>query len=228
MRTRGAFFLGRPVVRTMIRSAIRRTGCAWLVVLGLMLAACSRSGSVYGDLVLPPSHQEGTAIARVGVTAVPATEAFERDWAAAVTAFQDEILPARVAAATATAARERARWTWDRALAVPRNARIRGRERALHAAERRLTKATEAVREVARRHAQEAVGLLEKHAILHVQTDEAGHYVLAGLPTGRVYVYVEVSGKVRSLVWFRPVQVQARAQRLDLTGANSGGWPFEP
>jgi hypothetical protein len=61
-----------------------------------------------------------------------------------------------------------------------------------------------------------------------VLTDERGHYVLAGLPTGKAYLFARFTVGSRTLVWFRPVQVRSGVQQVDLTEANSGGWPFVP
>ncbi len=162
---------------------------SWLLAVALALAACSRSGSLTGQVVASASREQGNPAAHISVMAVPDTDAFERDWAAAVDGFQQEMRPARSVQAAADTAMEQARWAWDQNLTGPRSPRIRSRERALRAAEARLVQATRQVELVAQRHEREAVALLERHAVLQAQTDEDGRYVLAGLPTGPVYVY---------------------------------------
>jgi hypothetical protein len=231
MQPRSQSPLARLADGAVRRRAVQCKSCQWLLALVLLLAACSRSGSLYGDLVVPSPRGHGTAAARVDIKGVPVTDAFVRDWAAATAAFQTEVAPVRKVEAAAASALEKARWAWDQALAAPRNrqkyARIRAREQVLRAAERRLVEARRQVEEVARRHGGEAVALLDRHAALHVQTDGAGHYVLAGLPTGPAYVYVQVAAGRQRWVWFRSVQVRPGAQQVDLTEANSGGWPFD-
>jgi hypothetical protein len=68
--------------------------------------------------------------------------------------------------------------------------------------------------------------LLDQYTVQVVQTDATGHYVLADLPVGPIYLYARVPVSGRSLVWFQRVQVRAGAQRVDLTEANRAGWPF--
>jgi hypothetical protein len=70
--------------------------------------------------------------------------------------------------------------------------------------------------------------LLDRYTAQRVLTDENGHYVLAGVPRGKGYLYARFPVGERTLVWFRPVEVRGRPQQVNLTEANIGGWPFVP
>jgi len=181
--------------------------------------------------------------ARINVLAVPATETFERDWAAAVAAFQVEVGPARQARKAAADSAEEARLVWDRSLAARGTARTGTSRRTrlsrmstqdrhvwnqVLAAEDRLFKAKSRVWNIARRHDLQAMSLLDKHAVQRVLTDESGHFVLATLPAGKAYLHARFTVGERTLVWFRPVEVRGRPRQVDLTEANIGGWPFVP
>ncbi len=202
------------------------------LVMLLFLSACSQPGSLLGDVIIlvAPGHESRPA--RLSVQAVAATAAFNRDWAAALTAFQGEMEQARQEQVKASQALEEARWTWDQAVAGPRNrekpARMAVRERELHAAENRVAQAKRRTWEVARTHDLRALTVLNLHTEQAVQTDGAGHYVLAGLPAGPAFLYARASAGGRTWIWFCPVRVRAGVQRIDLTDANSGNWPFVP
>ncbi len=198
----------------------------------LFLPSCSQSGSLLGDVIIlvAPGHESRPA--RLSVQAIAATEAFSRDWAAALAAFQSDVKQGRQEQEAATKALEEARWTWDQAVAGPRNreksARVAVRERELRAAENRLAQTKRRVWEVARTHDLHALTVLNLHTRQAVQTDGAGHYVLAGLPAGPVYLYARATMSGRTWIWFCPVRVRVGVQRVDLTDANSGNWPFVP
>ena len=98
----------------------------------------------------------------------------------------------------------------------------------LRAAEHVLFQAKRQVWEVARKHDGQADSLVVAHTAQRVQTDANGHYVLAGLPAGKTILYARVPARDQTLVWFLPVLVGSGTQRLDLTEANRGGWPFVP
>src|SRR5574341_293032 len=185
----------------------------------LILAACSRSGTVYGDVFIPAHSGEVQRAARINVLAVPATEGFEREWSGVLAVFQEEVEPARQAQKVAADSAEAAKLAWDKSLA--------GRAK-VRTAENRLFKAKSRVKEIARKHDAQATSLLDRHMAQRVLTDENGHYILAGVPAGKAYVYARFTVGDRTLVWFRPVHVRSRPQQVDLTAANSGGWPFVP
>jgi len=214
----------------------------WAVTL-LILAACSRSGTVYGDVFIPTRSGEVQRAARINVLAVPATEGFEREWAGVVAAFQEEVEPARQAQKLAADSAEAARLAWDKSLAGRGKARTAASRRIrlswmspqdrhlwnqMLAAEDRVFKAKSRVGEIARKHDAQATSLLDRRMAQRVLTDENGHYILAGVPAGKGYVYARFTVGDRTLVWFRPVDVGSRPQQVDLTAANSGGWPFIP
>ena len=207
-----------------------------LVAVWLACAACSRSGSLYGDVVVQAPAGAGNPAARLSVRLILATAAFERDWAAALARFREELAPARRAAQEAASEADQARLAWDRVVGAPRGRRrdagmaARERElwRQLQAAERRQTQARRREWEVAQRHGLLGAALLEQHTAQEVQTDGAGHYVFAALPAGPAYLYARVTQGARTLVWFHGVQVRAGAQQVDLTEASSRDWPFVP
>ncbi len=216
---------------------------AWVAAIVLTLAACSRSGTIAGDIFVQTPRGEVNPVARISVSAIPPTQVFEHDWAAALAAFEAEVEPARKAQQAAADSVEEARLAWDRALAAGRtagagaNRRHRGprttaRERQLweqlRAAEHALFQAKRRVWEVARKHDGQADSLLAKHIAERVETDADGHYVLAGFPAGKTILYVRVPVRDQILIWFLPVLVRAGVQRVDLNEANRGGWPFVP
>lgn len=209
----------------------------------LVLAACSRPGTLYGDIFVQARSGKVDRAARIKVLAVPATEGFDRDWASAVAAFQVEVGPVRQTRKAAADSVEEARLAWDKSLAARGTARMGASRRIklswlstqdrqqwhqMLAAEDRLFKAKNRVWDIARRHDVQAMSLLDKHAAQRVLTDENGHYVLAGLPAGKAYLYARFTVGEKTLVWFRPVEVRGRPQQVDLTEANTGGWPFVP
>jgi hypothetical protein len=214
----------------------------WAVTL-LILAACSRSGTLYGDVFIPTRSGEVQRVARINVLAVPDTQGFEREWAGVVAAFQEEVEPARQAQKLVADSAEAAKLAWDKSLAGRKRGRTAGSRRTrpsqlstqdrnlwdqMLAAEDRLFKAKSRVGEIAHKHDAQARSLLDRHMAQRVLTDENGHYILAGVPAGKGYVYARVTVGDRTLVWFRPVEVHSLPQQVDLTAANSGGWPFIP
>ncbi len=203
-----------------------------LVTFAFLLSACSQSGSLLGDMIIQKAPGVELRPGRLSVQAILATEAFTQEWATALAAYRTEVEPARRAEEAATKALEQARWEWDQAVAAPRGrhklARTAAREGDLRAAEHGLSQARRRVWEVARAHDLRAVTLLDKHTAQLVQTDGNGHYVIAGLPVGPAYLYARITAGGRSRIWFCPVRVRAGVQRVDLTEANSGGWPFVP
>jgi hypothetical protein len=202
----------------------------------LACAACSRSGSLYGDVVVPGRPGSGNPGAHLNVRAVAVTAAFERDWASALAAFQEDLRPARHAQEQAAAGLEQARLVWDRAVAAPRNrrqsramtAQVWDLWRQVRKAEALLAQAKHGMEEVARQHGERAVALLDERTVQEAQTDETGHYVLPGLRAGVIYLYTRVTVGGQPQVWFRPVQVRAGAEKVDLTEESRGGWPFRP
>ena len=206
-----------------------------LVMAGvLIMAACSRSGSLYGDVFVHAPAGDVKRAARTNVRVIPSTQAFERDWARAVAAFQEELKAFRHAESEAAFSADQARLAWTKALAARRGKypRTLARERDLwnqvRAAEDVLFKARKRLWDVALKHEVSAESLVEKYRTQLVQTDENGHYVLPGLPVGKANLYVRFPVGSRDVVWFRPVQVRVGAERVDLTDANKGGWPFVP
>jgi hypothetical protein len=206
-----------------------------LIALLLAVPACSRVGDVAGEVAVPFEGRENPA-ARLRVRAIPATAAFERDWAAAQADFQRERAPFRRVVQDAEEGLGRARLAWDRAVATPRARRRDPRggdqERLLF---RGLREAEQRLREARRREAavmatldRAGAALLERHAAQEVLTDAAGRYLVVGLPLGTVYVNARLVVRDRTLIWFLPVQVRAGLQQVDLTEENVGGWPYAP
>lgn len=207
-----------------------------LLVILLGSAACSRSGAVSGEVAVPALPGKENPAAHLRVQAIPATAAFEREWATALADFRRELEPVRRAAQEVAEALDRARRAWDRAVAMPRgrhrDPRASGRERTLwrqvREAEQRLHQARRREDEVVRQHDLTGMAVLDRDTAQEVLTDAAGHYVVARLPAGTVYVYTRLVVGGRPLVWFRPLQVRGGLQQADLTEANAGGWPFVP
>lgn len=220
----------------MLEKGFRLTARFMRVAALLTLAACSRSGSVYGDISVSTPPGGGKPAARLSVKVISATDAFERDWSELRGVFREALTPAQRTQEEATAALDQAKLAWDRALAMPRGrhrppgAAIRERElwRQVRGAEQRLAQAKSRVRDVDHTYDLQGAALLDQHTTQLVQADETGHYVVAAFPVGAAYLYTRVVVGGRTLVWFRRVQVQAGAMRVDLTEANSGGWPFVP
>jgi hypothetical protein len=215
-----------------------------LVMAGvLVLAACSRSGTIFGDIFVQTPSGDVKRAARIEVRAVPSTKAFEREWAIAIAAFQAELEPVLQRQKAAASSAEEAKLEWDKALAA-RNATVsrgirRNRSRGpsprvqelwkqMRAADDALFQAKKRVWEVAVKHGTLGEALLDRHKAQQVQTDADGHYVLPGLPAGKVHLYAQFVVGSQTFTWFRPVQVRRGAQQVDLTQANSGGWPFVP
>lgn len=209
----------------------------------VFLAACSRSGTLYGDIFVHARSGTVDRAARINVLAIPATEAFEREWASAVAVFQAEVGPARQAQKAASDSAEEVRLAWDKSLAARGAGRTSTSRRIrlswmstqdrqawnqVLAAEDRLFKVKRRVWEIARKHDLLAVALLERYTAQRVLTDENGHFVLAGVPRGKGYLYARFPVGESTLVWFRAVEVRGRPQQVDLTEANVGGWPFVP
>lgn len=211
-------------------------GRSVLVAALLALVACSRSGSLYGDVSVSAPPRAGNPAARLSLRLIPITPGFERDWTAIQAAFQEAMAPVQRTKVEAAAALEQARLAWDRSLAAPRGrhqspeAAARQRElwRQVRGAEQHLTLANGRVRDVGRTYDLRGIALMEQHTAQLVQTDETGHYLVAALPAGASYLYARLAVGDRTLVWFRRVQMQSGMQRMDLSEANSGGWPFVP
>jgi hypothetical protein len=209
----------------------------------LLLAACSRSGTIFGDIFVQTPAGDLKRAARLEVRAVPSTRAFESEWATAIAAYQAELDPALQAQKAAASSAEDAKLEWDKALAARGAAlsragrrnwsrgsspRVQELWRQMRAAENALFQAKKRVWEIAARHGVLGESLLDRHKAQQVQTDADGHYVLPGLPAGKVHVYAQFVVGSQTFTWFRPVQVRRGALRVDLTQANSGGWPFVP
>jgi hypothetical protein len=175
--------------------------------------------------------------------AVPSTRAFESEWATAIAAFQAEVEPVLQVQKTAASSAEAAKLEWDKALAARGAAlsragrrnwsrgpspRVQDLWRQMRAADDALFQAKKRVWEVAVRHGTLGEALLDRHKAQQAQTDADGHYVLPGLPAGKVHLYAQFVVASQTFTWFRPVQVRRGAQQVDLTQANSSGWPFVP
>ena len=208
------------------------------LVMLVALLACSRSGTLSGNVSGRTLPNGENPVARIHISVIRPTEAFEHDWAAGLAAFQAELESARAVQQAAAASLEEARLAWDRVLAGGRvGARRRQRpprmspreqqawER-LRAAERAMFLADRRAWETALKYDAQADSLLAKHTAQRVQTDGNGHFVLAGLPAGRAFLYTRVIADDQMRVWFVPVVVRPGVQQLDLTETNRGGWPF--
>jgi hypothetical protein len=208
-----------------------------LLTTAVLSAACSRTGNVTGEIVVTtPSGSEQRA-AHATLLAVQATKSFERDWQATVAAFEEELAPARQGRDEAAQSLEGARLAWTKAVGttpaggrrrhgVLTSARHRELWAAVRAAERRLAAAEGRMRDIGQRHDPLGTALVERYATQRIEADAQGHYVLAALPAGPVYLYVRLTVARQTVLWFRPVTVRPGIQRLDLRTANAGGWPF--
>jgi hypothetical protein len=162
----------------MAKAAVGMKASTYVAVLVLTLAACSRSGSLLGDVFVQTPPGEVNPAARISVSVIGTAELFAHDWAAALAAFQAEIEPARKSQRAVAVAVEEVRLAWDRALATGRGGRAgasqghRGprtspRERRLweqlRAAERVLFEAKRRVWEVVRKHDGQADSLVAEH-----------------------------------------------------------------
>jgi hypothetical protein len=213
----------------------------------LVLTSCSRSGSLSGDVAIRSQSGDTMRGARISVFLVIPTEAFEREWADAVSAFRQEVAPAAEAQKAAEHRAEEARLAWDRALAVrgktgpPRsawtltlrrdssNAGSQGLWRNVRATETLVFQSRQRVWEIIQKHERRARALVMQHAAQRVQTDETGHYAIVKVPVGKAYLFAHLhEGRKADFVWFIPLQVQAGTQRADLTEANQRTWPFVP
>ncbi len=207
----------------------------------LLLAACARSATLEGEVrwERPPD----VPAARVTVRLVPESEAFLREWSAAVEAFQTALRPAQEQQRAAERLAERARQAWDRAVATSgtsgvglsqwnRSAAGRRWERALWREVRRTSRLAAAARKrleaLAAEHGAQAELLLLRHATREVVTDAEGRYILTGLPAGKVHLYARLPVGERGLVWLRAMELRPGRHRLDLSEQTAGGWPFAP
>lgn len=226
-----------------------RRACAtvagFLLTLLLALWGCSRSGALSGDVVVrTPSGETGQG-ARISVFLILSSDAFEREWGEAVTAFRDDVAPAMEAQRGAEHRAKEARLAWDRALAsrgragsrrgpwtiTLRDSGTSGSQelwRRVRVTDGLLFQARKRVWEIVRTHEEQAHALARKHAAQRVQTDETGHYVLVNVPTGRAYVYTRWREAKADFVWFVPIEIQTGTQRADLTQDNQRHWPFVP
>ena len=215
----------------------RRDLALALVAVTVLTAACSPTGNVTGEIVVTTPSGGEQRPAHATVLAIQVTRTFEEDWRAAVAAFEEELAPARQGRDEAVQALESARLAWTKAVGktpagghrthgVLASARHRELWAAVRAAERRLTTAEDRMREIGRRHDPLGAAVVERHATQRIETDALGHYVFAALPTGPVYLYTRLTVAQQALLWFRPVTVRPGIERLDLVGANAGGWPF--
>ncbi len=200
-------------------------------------AACSRTGNITGEIVVTTASGSEQRAAYATVLAVPVTKTFEQDWRAAVTAFEEELAPARKGRDDAAQSLESARMAWSKAIGTsPAGGRRRhgvlasGRQRdlwaAVHAAERRLAAAESRMRDIGQKHDPLGAAVVERHATQRIETDAAGHYVFTALPAGPVYLYTRLTVAKRPFLWFRSVTVRPGIEHLDLVSANAGGWPF--
>ena len=142
---------------------MKATVCVAAIV--LTLTACSRSATLSGDVFVHSPAGRTNPVARISVSAIHPTEAFEHDWAEGLAAFRAEVEPARKAQQAAAASVEKARMAWDRAIAAGRSGAAGRRHRApqasvrerqlweqLRAAELVLFQTKSRVWEVARKH----------------------------------------------------------------------------
>jgi len=183
--------------------------------------------------------------ARISVFLVVSSEAFEREWGEAVTAFRQEVAPAVEAQKAAEHQANEARLTWDRALAARGKAGWRRgpwtlalrdsattgsqeRWRSVRATEGLVFQAKKRVWDAVRRHEEQAHVLVQKHAAQRVQTDETGRYVVVKVPTGKAYVYAQWREGKADFLWFVPIEIQGGTQSADLTQDNQRRWPFVP
>ncbi len=217
----------------------------FLLVTTLALSGCSRSGALSGDMVVRTPSGEVSRGARISVFLVPSSEAFEREWSQAASAFREEVAPAVAAQKSAEHNASEARLAWDRALAArgkagwrrgPWTLTLRSstaagsqeRWRSVRATEGLVFQAQKRVWDIVRKHEDQAHELVQKHAAQRVQTDETGRYVLVNVPTGKAYVYARWREGQTDFSWFVPMEIQSGTQSADLTQDNQRRWPFVP
>ncbi len=205
-----------------------------------LLSACSRTGGLLGEVTARSPSGDVVRGSRIHVRLIPSTEAFERDWAQAIASFRQEVTPALGEQKSAEHKAEEARLAWDHALTAGSKTGAKSRRFRSSAPAQRLwtdVRATEAlafharkrVREIVRKHEDEAETLLDKYATQRVQTDQNGHYALVKIPAGKANIYARFQEKDATFTWFVPIQVKPGVQSLDLTQENQGGaWPFVP
>lgn len=228
-----------------LRSDKRTNMAVGGLVLATLLAlfGCTRTGALSGDVVVRNAVGDVSRGTRISVYLILPLEAFEREWADAVTAFRQDVAPALEAQKAAERQLDEARLAWDRALASRGKAGAqRGRWtltlresaaagsqerwRNLRATEGAVFQARKRVWDIIRTHEERAHALVEKHAAQRVQTDETGHYVLVKVPTGKVYLYARLREKKADFVWFLPFDIETGTQRADLTQDNQRRWSF--
>lgn len=208
-----------------------------LVTIALLSSACSRTGSVTGEIVVTTPAGSEQRAAHATVLAIQATSAFESDWRAALAAFEEELAPARKARDEAVQSLEDARVAWTKAVGTtPAGSRrthgvlVSARHRelwaAVRAAEIRLTTAESRMREIGQRHDPLGIAVVERHVTQRIEADAIGHYVFAALPAGPVYLYTRLTVARQPHLWFKSVTIRPGIEHLDLISTNAGGWPF--
>lgn len=235
----------RKGVGVGIYSSGRAIAVGVILATCVVLTGCSQSGTLSGDVTARTPSGDVVRGARISVFLVLPSAAFEREWSDALAAFRQEVAPAAEAHKAAARRAEEARLAWDRALAASGKSsgrrgqwtlslrdvsvagsqqlwrNVRGTEAAAFQARKRVT-------EIVRRHEEQAHILVEKHATQRVQTDEAGHYVIVKVPSGKAYLYSRLQEKAADAVWFLSIQVESGTQRANLTQDNQRNWSFVP
>ena len=210
----------------------------WALVASiLLLASCSRTGAVSGDVYVTMASGDVKRGADVPITLVARTPAFETAWTMAQDRFRDEVIRARVGVAAAAERQSQtfkrnvaaitaigsARSNLDQALRLSEEASARDSEARL-----KLRTAQDELRRTVEQQQLAAIKVIQQHQIATFRTDVNGHYNKVEVPPGRYYVFSAHKIFNNELVWFQPIDVnRAEATKLDLTGSNVG-WPFDP
>jgi hypothetical protein len=204
----------------------------------VLLAACSRTGTLSGQIAAGTPGSQGV---RAVIWVIPVGETFDREWQPTLEAFQEAVRPALERQRAAERGAEQARRTWDRAVAVQGasgvglsqwNKSTAGRraERGLWADVQRTAvaafEAQQRVRKIHTRQSEQAEAMLKRYASHEVLSDADGRYVITQLRPGRAFLYARLRLADRDITWFRPIEVQAGMQQLDLPESSAGGWPF--
>ena len=208
----------------------------------LLLSGCSRSASLSGEIRLRMAGGETGPPPRTAVLVVRSTPEFDRAWADHVAAFQAGAAPLRAAVEKAGQASAEARKTWDRAVASGAMARASSRPQTLpgsrgwehplwqgvREADGRLLQAKRKLRDVCLDYGWQAEALLEAHAAERVATDQAGHFVIAGIAPGPALLYAHSRLQDRDVVWLVPLTLKGELRQMVLTEETPNGWPFRP
>jgi hypothetical protein len=202
------------------------------------LSACSRSTDLSGDVFVTMRSGDVKRGADVEVALIPATPAFESDWASSLAKFQKDYADAQTTYKAWQAEEERARQQSDASGKRLSAASLSGSfsqrlDEYSRASDKWINATTEtrgaatALAEVVRRHGGLAMAVIAKHKDRIARTDVNGHYAMRGIRRGKYYLFARQEVFENRPHWFVPVELNAGDMKTDLSGSNSG-WPFDP